>query len=74
MPTDGAERLPHYREVEKLRKKLKKAQYNKRNLLFGGSVHASISPNPPWVIWMPTDGTERLPHYRELEKRQKIEI
>jgi hypothetical protein len=71
MPTDGTERLPRYRELEKLPKKVKKSKYNKRNILFEGSVHASTSTNPPWVIWMPTDGTERLPRYRELNKLGK---
>jgi hypothetical protein len=61
MPTDSAESLPRCRELEKLRKMVKKSKYNKRNILFEGAVHASTSPNLPWIVWMLTDSAESLP-------------
>jgi len=50
MPREGAKRLPHCRELEKLRKMLKKSKYNRRNLPFEGDMHASTLPNPPWIV------------------------
>jgi hypothetical protein len=46
-----AEKLPHCRELEKLRKKVKKSKYNGRNLPFEGAVHASTPPCTPWSLF-----------------------
>ena len=72
MPTDGAERLPRYRELKKLRKMVKNLKYNRRNFLFEGAVHARTSPCTPWFVLMGPQRAERLPQRGKLEKLRKM--
>ena len=49
MPTDDAERLPRCRELEKLRKMVKKSKFHRNHLLLWCSGQVRTSPYTPWL-------------------------
>jgi hypothetical protein len=50
---------------------VRKSNFNLKNILFGGTGHASTSSSTPWLVWMPPGPAKMIPRCRESKNGRK---